>query len=49
MVASVLVTVLFMCIREGVGRPGTGTKKAGSEQMELLEHMDTDASSDTDL
>lgn len=43
-----LVTVLFMCIRENVGKT-TADNKKGSEEKELLEHMDSDTSSDSDL
>lgn len=49
MAVSILATVIFMCIRESVNRPSTGGSKKGSEQMELLEHMDTDTSSDSNL
>lgn len=48
MAVSVLTTVLFMCLRENMGRSIAGGKK-GSEEKELLEHMDTDSSSDSDL
>lgn len=47
MAVSVLVTVLFMCIRENMGR-STADGKKGSEEKELLEHMDSSAS-DSDI
>lgn len=50
MAASILATVLLMCIRESVGNSTSSSSKKGNEEKELLEHMDmdTDTSSDSD-
>lgn len=45
-VLSVLVTVLCMCARETLG---SSSSKTGDEEKELLEHMDTSSSSDSEL